>query len=62
MRNDDSYEAYKRKFNLGVVGVIILMLVLWFGNFDTVITKRTGFRYSFVSDMDCLIQTLPMII
>lgn len=32
MRNDDSYEAYKRKFNLGVVGVIILMLVLWFGN------------------------------
>lgn len=34
MRNDDSYEAYKRKFNLGVVGVIILMLVLWFGNFD----------------------------
>ena len=24
MRNDDSYEAYKRKFNLGVVGVIIL--------------------------------------
>ena len=35
MRNDDSYEAYKRKFNLGVVGVIILMLVLWFGNFDS---------------------------
>ena len=34
MRNDDSYEAYKRKFNLGVVGVIILMLVLWFGNFE----------------------------
>ena len=26
-------------------------------SWDTVITKRTGFRYSFVSDMDCLIQT-----
>lgn len=34
MRNDDSYETYKKKFNLGVAGVIILMLVLWFGNFD----------------------------
>lgn len=36
MRNDnESYESYNRKFKFMVFCVIVLILVLWFGNFDS---------------------------